>query len=117
MSVDIENIKGVFADLDDGGLDESEALAQIRDLLGVEPQPKKIVFTYLVPVNVTVDLENECIASAEFDNQMYGLMPGTGASDTITGAEIDPDKFSAAIEKAKSIADEAGWENDITNGN
>jgi hypothetical protein len=29
----IQNIKGVFADLDDGGLTETEALSQIRDLV------------------------------------------------------------------------------------
>jgi hypothetical protein len=29
-----DNIKGVFADLDDGGLTDDEALDQIRDLVG-----------------------------------------------------------------------------------
>lgn len=30
-----DNIKGVFADLDDGGLTDDEALDQIRDLMGI----------------------------------------------------------------------------------
>ncbi len=46
MSVDIENIKGVF-DLDDGGLEESEALDQIRELVGANLPP-----TWEVTVNV-----------------------------------------------------------------
>ena len=72
MSVDklavYDNVKGVFADLDDGGLTNDEAIEQIRELVGAKPKlPKHVVYTYLIPVEVRVNLEEGSVEAAEWD--------------------------------------------------
>src|SRR6185312_17407681 len=53
----LDNLKGVIADLDDGGLTESEALEKLRELLGAKmAPPTHVVLAYMIPATVTVDL-------------------------------------------------------------
>ena len=60
-SLSLNNIKGVFADLDDGGLTDDEALSKIRELLGLSEITWQV--TVLVPITATVitDDENDAI--------------------------------------------------------
>lgn len=114
MSVEIQNIEGVIADLDDGGLTESEAIEQIRDLLGKRKMPERVLITYLMPVSLTVNLSTGSVERAEMEaTEVWGPLPGGAAEDADTNKDLDPDKDSAAIERAKAIADEGGWGYDI----
>lgn len=117
MSVDIENIKGVFADLDDGGLTDSEAIDQIRSLLGVRPVPKRVLLTYLIPVNVVVNVEEDAIESAELDlNEMWGIAPGAAPMDGDGERDLNLDDQGErlAAEKAQILADNNNFAHLIT---
>ncbi len=51
-----DNVMGVFADLDDGGLTDDEALAKIRDVVGArKPLPDRVVLMGTLPFTVTID--------------------------------------------------------------
>lgn len=58
MGVETDNIKGVFADLDDGGLTDEEALRKIRELVGAgSPYPREVVVSGHLPFTITIDTE------------------------------------------------------------
>jgi hypothetical protein len=60
MGVEIENIKGVFADLDDGGLTDDEALQQIRDLVGANtPGTWEVTCNVRFTATVVADTEEK----------------------------------------------------------
>ena len=81
-----DNVRGVFADLDDGGLTDDEALDQIRDLVGM----KRNEFTrdYTVHLKVTGvvvgPLTDDVIA--RFDEQVHAAMEWSSARDALDHA-------------------------------
>src|SRR5512139_1061331 len=112
-----ENIKGVFADLDDGGLNPDEALDQIRDLVGAHQRYdgiKRVTITYLVPVELRINLEEGSVESAELNSgDVWGELPNQTYINADTSQDLDDDQHSSAIERAKAIADDGGWVYDI----
>lgn len=81
-----DNVRGVFADLDDGGLTGDEALDQIRDLVGM----KRTEFTrdYTVHLKVTGvvigPLTDEVTAS--FDERVHAAVEYSSARDALDHA-------------------------------
>ena len=107
MSVDTENIKGVFADLDDGGLTESEAIAQIRDLLHIEKAgPTKLTFRYLVQLNITVDVDGD-VSDAYINLDAREPVDMDSVVDGTTGGDVDEDEYDDEVTRARTIADSA----------
>lgn len=53
----LDNLKGVFTDLDDGGLTDDEALQKVRELLGLSEITWQV--TVLVPITATVITNDE----------------------------------------------------------
>lgn len=112
-----ENIKGVFADLDDGGLTDEEALEQIRDLVGAKrgfDGVDRVTITYLVPVELRINLVEGSVERAELNSgDVWGELPNQTYINADTNQDLDDDQHSSAIERAKAIADEGGWVYDI----
>lgn len=107
MSVDTENIKGVFADLDDGGLTESEAIAQIRDLLDIKKAgPSSLAFRYLVPLTVTVDIDGD-VSDAYINLDAREAVDMDSVVDGDSGGDVDEDEYDDQIAHARTIADSA----------
>lgn len=62
------NVEGVFSDLDDGGLTDSEALDQIRSLVGArKPLPDKIVLMGKMSFTITVDTRTKAVEEFEYN--------------------------------------------------
>lgn len=79
-------VRGVFADLDDGGLTDDEALSQIRDLVGLKRT--EFVRDYTVHLKVAGvaigDLTDEVIAA--FDERVHAAMEWSSARDALDTA-------------------------------
>lgn len=103
-----ENVKGVFADLDDGGLTDSEALAQIRGIVGArKPVPDRIVLCGTLPFTVTIDTRTASIHEFEVS---YEFPTFERKAETRLGGEeveIDDEQLTELITTA--TADTAAW--------
>lgn len=86
----VTNIKGVFADLDDGGLTDDEALEQIRKLVGArKPVPDRIVLCGTLPFTITIDSRTADVKEFEvnFDFPTFERK----AETRIAGEDVDID--------------------------
>ena len=118
MSVDklaaYDNVLGVFADLDDGGLTGDEALAEIRKLVGSTKRVPgdQVILTYNIPIEVTVDLSTGEVTEAQGDSSSGWWMEGSDVTAR-GGITLDPEEYVDAIERATGIADDiGGWNHD-----
>jgi hypothetical protein len=106
MSDELEsNIKGVFEDLDEGGLGNSEALAKIRDLVGAKRRlPDKVVLMGTLPFTITVDTKTREVIEFEIN---YNYPNFENAAETrITGESIDYAEFREEIDALIEVADD-----------
>lgn len=106
----VNNIEGVFSDLDEGGIDEDEALKAIRRLVGAKPPLSKIVLRVRVPGTITVDLSDGKVTEFELDYTASDINR-TAAETRDGGDEIDDVLYSTEIQRAFNIAEDSrgGW--------
>jgi hypothetical protein len=83
-----DNVKGVFADLDDGGLTDDEALDQIRKLIDArKPLPDKVVLMGTLPFTITVDTRTHEVDEFEINYDFPNFE--RKAETRISGDEVD----------------------------
>lgn len=84
----VTNIEGVFSDLDDGGLTDTEALDQIRKLVGArKPLPDKIVLIGKIGFTVTIDTRTKNVE--EFEYSLDAPDFEQRAEKRLSGEEVD----------------------------
>ena len=102
-----QNIRGVFLDLADGGITENEAITQIRDLVGVEEAPTRIVFSYLLRATVIVDIADEEVVVFEIEPREAERTDHPETRED--GNVIDPIKYHREIKMALDLAQTLDW--------
>lgn len=98
-----DNVMGVFADLDDGGLTDDEALNQIRKLVEArKPLPDKIVLMGTLPFTITIDTRTKNVDEFEVNYDFPNFE--RKAEKRLSGDEIDIDEatLTELIETADS---------------
>lgn len=108
------NLKGVFADLDDGGLTESEALEKVREILGNKKPINAVVLSYMVPATITVALDgyDGPASVTEFAINIHGaqLDKDSPAESGIDGESLDAVLYQDEIRRAREVAaDTTEW--------
>jgi len=98
-----DNVLGVFADLDDGGLTDDEALNQIRKLVDArKPLPDKIVLMGTLPFAIIIDTRTKNVDEFEVNYDFPNFE--RKAEKRLSGDEIDIDEatLTELIETADS---------------
>jgi hypothetical protein len=96
-----DNVRGVFADLDDGGLTDDEAIAKIRDLVDAKkPLPDRIVLMGTLPFTVTIDTRTKEITEFEINYEFPLFEQKAETRKTGDEIEIDEERLSDLIETA-----------------
>jgi hypothetical protein len=99
------NIKGVFEDLDDGGLGDAEALAKIRDLVGAGRRlPDKVVLLGTLPFTITMDTRTREVIEFEINFDFPNFE--RAAETRYTGESINYAEFQEEIDALIEVADD-----------
>lgn len=108
----LANVTGVFEDLDDGGLTDSEALEQIRGIIKVKPPlPDQIVFSVLIPATITFDRARSEVTEFEVDYDSAYRNVDQPAETRKSGDPIDSAEFGEEIDAAwvRAFGDTGAW--------
>jgi len=97
-----DNVRGVFADLDDGGLTSDEALSTIRKIVGAKQPIAEVVLTGVIPVTITVNIETKTVTEFEINP---GFPKWETSETRFDGAKLDEQLYAEEIAAAKEIAD------------
>jgi len=109
----LDNLRGVIADLDDGGLTDDEALEKLRELLGTKKPLTHVVLSYVYNATVTVDLIERSVTEVEINYDYPARVEDQPPETRKEGAIIDPvlyaDEIARAIEIATAAENTGDW--------
>lgn len=105
-----DNVLGVFADLDDGGLTDDEALSKIREIVGAKKPITTLVLTGRLPISLTVDITGKTVTEFEINPPAVAWDTAETRGEGELGEQLDEGLYAEEIERAKEIAlNESEW--------